>query len=101
MDDKTGHRIRPVAYKRCSQSIKTYGRKIRKFLQDQKNTLLTGFLLLISVVLLFAISAQLPPPVLQTAPNAMTQIDYSTFMDQVNIGNVAAVAVRVRHRTGR
>jgi ATP-dependent metalloprotease FtsH len=94
MDDKTGHPIRPQAYKRCSQSVKTYGRKTRKFLQDQKNTLLTGFLLLLSVVLLFAIFAQLPPPVMQTAPNAMTQIDYSTFMDQVKIGNVVAVAVR-------
>jgi ATP-dependent metalloprotease FtsH len=94
MDDKAGRRIWSQTYKRRSQSMKVYGRKARKFLQDQKNTLLTGFLLLLSVVLLFAVFGQLPPPVFQSVPNGMTQIDYGAFITQVNAGNVAAVAVR-------
>src|ERR1700680_4890731 len=94
MDDKAGRRIWTQTYKRRSQSVKVYGRKARKFLKDQKNTLLTGFVLLLSVVLLFAVFGQLPPPVFQSVPNGMTQIDYSAFITQVNAGNVAAVAGR-------
>jgi ATP-dependent metalloprotease FtsH len=94
MDDKAGRRIRVQTKRRRSQAVKTYGQKVQKFLQTQKNTLLTGFLLLISVVLLFALFGQLPPPALNSTPNGMTQIDYSAFVTQVKVGNVAAVAMR-------
>ncbi len=93
MDDKAGRRSRSQVDARRSQSVKTYVRKTQKFLQDQKNTLFTGFLLLLAVVLLFAVFGQLPPPVLKSVPNGMTEIDYSTFIAQVKSGNMAAVIV--------
>jgi cell division protease FtsH len=63
--------------------------------KEHKNTLFTSFLLLIVVVLLFGIFSQLKPPSsISTTPTGVTNIDYSTFIKQVNTGNVLAVTVR-------
>jgi len=94
MDDKASRRPRAEEYGRRRRQAKHYGRKIWKFLQTHKNTFFASFMLLLMVVLLFGIFSQFQPPTTNSAPNGETIIDYSTFIKQVNMGNVLAVVIR-------
>src|SRR6266567_1020525 len=95
MDDKAGRRNSMQVYKRRLGQARNYRRKVWRLAKEYKNTLFTSFLLLIVVVLLFGIFSQLKPPsTISTTPSGVTNIDYSTFIKQVNTGNVLAVTVR-------
>jgi len=101
MDDKASRRTKAEEQGRRHKpqqgvpQATNYGRKVWKFLQTHKNSLFTSFMLLSMVVLLFGIFSQLPsPPPANTAPNGETTIDYSTFVKQVQTGNMYAVAIR-------
>ncbi len=95
MDDKAGRRKGSALYGRRLGQARSYWRKVWRLAKEYKNTLFTGFLLLIVVALLFGIFSQLKPPTTSdTTPNGVTTIDYSTFVKQVTTGNVLAVTVR-------
>src|SRR5947209_9816967 len=51
-------------------------------------------LLLLLIVLLFGIASQLPAPIISVAPDGVTAIAYSTFVKQVEAGNVIAVTIQ-------
>src|SRR6266567_4012882 len=89
MDDKAGRRRKGTEYGRRQKQVHVYGRTVWKFLQNHKNSLLTCFMLLLLVVLLFGVFSQLQPPAPMTSvPAGETAADYSTFIRQVNNGNV-------------
>jgi cell division protease FtsH len=95
MDDKAGRRKKGVEYGRRRKQVHVYGRTVWKFLQNHKNSLLTCFMLLLLVVLVFGVFSQLQPPAPVTAvPVGETAADYSTFIQQINNGNVMAVSLR-------
>src|SRR5205823_3745859 len=66
-----------------------------KFLQAQKQNLLTSCLFLIATALLFGIFSQFQPPaVTKPVPDGVRVVDYSTFVGQVKAGNVLAVIMQ-------
>jgi ATP-dependent metalloprotease FtsH len=91
MDDKVERR-RKSAGRRWKQAMN--GQNVKKFVQAQKNTLLTCAMLLLSIGLLFGIFSQLQPPTTNTTPGGVTAINYSTFVQQVKVGNVMATTIR-------
>jgi|SRR5450755_317639 ATP-dependent metalloprotease FtsH len=91
MDDKAERRGKS-AKRRWKQAMN--GQNVKKFVQAQKNTLLTCAMLLLSIGLLFGIFSQLQPPTTNTTPGGVTAIDYSTFVQQVKAGNVMATTIR-------
>ncbi len=94
MDDKVSRRNKSEGYGRRPKQSKNGGRHFWKLLQTHKSAFLTSFMLLLLLVLLFGIASQLRPPVINSAPNGETVIDYSTFINQVEAGNVQAVTIR-------
>ena len=95
MDDNK-NRKRKVSKQTTRQSTPTKhsGRALLKLLTTYHTTILTCVLLTLMVGLLFGIFSQLHAPVANAAPNGVTTIDYSTFLQQVKTGNVVAVAVQ-------
>src|SRR5690242_3011809 len=71
-----------------------YGRQIERALYTHKSFLLTICLFFVSGLLLFALVSQLPTPTTNTVPAGETEIAYSTFLAQVQTGNVQAVALQ-------
>jgi cell division protease FtsH len=79
---------------RRSTSIQGNSRKLFSFLFNHSRAITTCVLLLFIVGLLFGIASQLRAPATQTAPNGVTTLDYTTFVQQVKTGNMAAVVVQ-------
>ncbi|QBD82218.1 ATP-dependent metallopeptidase FtsH/Yme1/Tma family protein [Ktedonosporobacter rubrisoli] len=94
MDDKASRRNGEDGNSRRQKQMRIDGRKVWKFLRDKKNILLASVLLLAIVALLFGIFSQFQPPATDFTPSGETAIDYSTFVKQVEAGNVLAVTVR-------
>jgi len=69
-------------------------KQIVKRLKTHKSTLVAGFLVTAIVLLLFGIFSQFQAPSTDEAPPGETSITYSTFLTQVNSGNVLAVTIR-------
>ncbi len=96
MDEKR-NRQRQLTVKRITRqlfSFKQHRRTARNFLSTQRTGLVTCALLLLVVGLLFGIFSQLRAPVVNSAPNGVATIDYSTFVQQVKTGDVVAVAIQ-------
>jgi ATP-dependent metalloprotease FtsH len=91
MDDKASRHGEAEAYGRRWKQVRN---KTWTFLKTHKNSLFTGAMLLLMLVLLFGIFGQLPPPTTNTTPNGVTAIDYSAFIQQVKSGNVQATVLR-------
>lgn len=68
-------------------------KQIVTFLKTHKSHVLAGFLVAAIVVLLFGIFSQFQPPSTDDVPGDETTINYSTFLTQVNSGNVLAVSI--------
>ncbi|HZU04073.1 MAG TPA: ATP-dependent zinc metalloprotease FtsH [Ktedonobacteraceae bacterium] len=94
MDDKGSRRRKSEGYERRHKQVKGYGRTVWKFLTTHRRILSTSILLLLIVVLLFGVSGQLQAPSANSVPNGVTAIDYSTFVKQVEAGNVIAVTMQ-------
>ncbi|MHB8597120.1 MAG: ATP-dependent zinc metalloprotease FtsH [Ktedonobacteraceae bacterium] len=94
MDDKEDRRFRLAEQRRHLKGMRNYRRNVPKFLKTHKQSFFTGFLLIAAFVLLFGLVSQLQPPLMSSTPNGVTVINYSTFVEQVNTGNVLAVTVQ-------
>src|SRR5438270_9041496 len=94
MDDMGSRRRKSEKYGWRHKQVKSYGRTVWKFLTTHRQTLLTSILLLLLVVLLFGLSGQLQAPTSNVVTNGVTAIDYSTFVKQVESGNVIAVTMQ-------
>jgi ATP-dependent metalloprotease FtsH len=94
MDDKASRRGKSEEYGPRRKRLQSYRQKVWKFLQTNKDTLFTSFMLLMVVVLLFGIFSQLQPPTISSTPSGETTIGYSSFVQQVNEGNVLAVSMQ-------
>jgi cell division protease FtsH len=94
MDDKAGRRMKPKMHRRRSKQIATYRREILGLLQKHRNTVFTSILLVVFIGLLFGLVSQIPVPATNTAPKGVTTVDYSTFVSQIQAGNVQAVAIQ-------
>lgn len=100
MDDMSSRRRRkPKEHGRrrmqwYAQQTKTYRKNVWKLLNEHKHTVLSSILLLILVVLLFGISGELQPPTVSNAPANAQVISYSSFIEQVKAGGIAAVVIQ-------
>src|SRR5690349_1720894 len=94
MDDKANRQHRFKKQERRSVDSKYFVRKAYKMIQTHRRACLTGFLCVAFIVLLFGIVAQLPVPIENNAPANVTTIDYTTFIKQVQTGNIEAVAIQ-------
>lgn len=82
-------------YKRNSVlNILKSRKQLVKFLKTYRSILTAGFLITAIVVLLFGIFSQFQGPTTDDIPAGETGITYSTFLNQVNAGNVMAVTIR-------
>ena len=89
MDGKGGRRLKVSERRR--KDLKSYEQNVSKFLKTYKRSLLTCALLIAMLALLFGIVSRFQAPSTNTPPNGVTVISYSTFVGQVNNGNVIAV----------
>ena len=94
MDDKASRRDKRIITQRRPKKTRNYRRDLWKFVQTHKNAVLTCVLLTLLVVLLFGILSQLQIPTTSSAPDGATTVNYSTLMEQVQSGNVVAVAIQ-------
>src|SRR5437764_13372833 len=94
MDDKASRRHQFKKQERRSVDSKNFVRKVYKTIQAHRRVCLTGLLCVAFIVLLFGIVAQLPGPIENNVPANVTAIDYTTFIRQVQVGNVEAVAIQ-------
>ena len=62
MDEKHNHRLDIIKDRRQRKDVKSYMHSISSFLHTQKQSLLTGFLLIVAAILLFGIFSQFQPP---------------------------------------
>lgn len=95
--DNTTNRERKSEASRSNRRVtvlKSNSRKLLKFLLHHYRTITTCVLLVLIVGLLFGIAGQLRAPATEVAPNGITTIDYSTFLQQVKTGNMVAVVLR-------
>ncbi len=76
------------------QNVRRCRRIISRFLQTQKQNLLTCCLFFAGVVLLFGIFMQFQPLLTSKPPNWVKVIGYSTFVRQVRARNVVAVIIQ-------
>ncbi|MFL5701721.1 MAG: ATP-dependent metallopeptidase FtsH/Yme1/Tma family protein, partial [Ktedonobacteraceae bacterium] len=89
MDGKGGRRLK--ASERRRKDMKSYEQNVSKFLKAYKRSLLTCILLIAMMGLLFGIVSRFQAPSINAPPNGVAVISYSTFVGQVNNGNVIAV----------
>jgi len=95
MDGKRHHLPMMVRDRREQhQNVRRCRRIISRFLQTQKQNLLTCCLLFAGVVLLFGIFMQFQPLLTSKPPDWVKVIGYSTFVRQVRARNVAAVIIQ-------
>ncbi len=101
MDDMGGRRSQSGSRRRRHKDVRNYGRNLKQsfakyveFFRTHKQSLLATALLALITVLLFGIFSQLQAPSTDTAPNGVTAVNYSTFVEQVKAGNVLAVAIQ-------
>lgn len=69
-------------------------RGITKSFKTHKKALLSGFLVVAIVLLLFGIFSQFHAPAANDVPGGEVSITYSAFLNQVNAGNVLATTIR-------
>src|SRR5438093_13481639 len=94
MDDKQSRRWYRVDRRLWYTVVRGYKSNISRVLHIQKQSLLTGALLVVIIVLLVGIFSQFKPPPTNTPPDGVTVIDYTTFVKQVKAGNVLAVMIQ-------
>ncbi len=100
MDNKSDHRWKLEDPWRRHQDTKSYRSTVSTFLREHKQSLLTGMLLFVLLVLLFGICSQLRAPITDNPPNGVTVVDYSTFVEQVKARNVRTVTIQGDELTG-
>ncbi len=93
MDEKHNHRLQ-IKDRQQRKNVKSYMHSISRFLHTQKQSLLTGFLLVVAAMLLFGIFSQFQPPRTSIPPEGVTVLDYRTFIEQVKARNVLAVVIQ-------
>ena len=94
MDEKHNHRLDIIKARRQRKDVKSYMHSISSFLHTQKQSLLTGFLLVVAAMLLLGIFSQFQPPRTSMPPDGATVLDYRTFLEQVKARNVLAVVIQ-------
>ncbi len=97
MDDKGGrrHKLAIRRGNRQKRSVRDYQKAIVKFVKEHRQRVFTGVLLIAITALLFGIASMLPTPVATaTPPEGVTAVSYSTFIQQVEAGNVQAVRIQ-------
>ncbi len=100
MDDKTSRRDKSGVYERRRKQVISSGRKVWQMLRTHRTVLVTCILLCAFVVLLFAVLSQLPGTTTNAAPAGVTSVNYSTFVGQVNNGNVLAAVIQGNNVNG-
>ena len=88
MDSKSDHRWKLEGPWRRHQNTTSYRSAVARFLRTHKQSLLTGMLLFVLLVLLFGIFSQVPTPVMDNPPSGVTVVNYSTFVQQVKARNM-------------
>jgi len=91
MENKSGRRWKLEGLWHRRQDTTPSRFPVATFFREHKQTFLAGSLLFVFLVLLFAISSQLRPPVTDNPPPGVTAVSYSTFVEQVKARNMRAV----------
>ena len=91
--DGNGDRQMKTRWRRYT-NVQKHGRNVVRFLNTHKQLLLTSVLVIMFVGLLFGVASRLQAPSSNTAPNGVTEISYSAFLDQLKAGNVQAATLQ-------
>ncbi len=98
MDKMDSHRTKARVpgrwQKRPNQKKNDVSRRIWQSMKTYKRLFVTGVLLVVLLGLLFGIASKLSAPVVSTAPPDVTTVSYSGFVEQIEAGNVLAVAIQ-------
>ncbi|HWZ20159.1 MAG TPA: ATP-dependent zinc metalloprotease FtsH [Ktedonobacteraceae bacterium] len=94
MDGKGSRRFSSENDRPRRRNVVEFGKKCTKFLVIHRQSLLAGILLTGMVILLFSVFSRLQAPSLNTPPGGTTAVDYSTFKEQIRVGNVLAVSIQ-------
>jgi ATP-dependent metalloprotease FtsH len=100
MDNKSGRRWKLEDPWRRHQDTRSYRSTVLKFFREHKQSLLTGMLLFVFLVLLFGILSQLQVPITDNPPSGVTVVNYSTFVEQVKARNMLTVTIQGDRLTG-
>src|SRR5947208_1622994 len=100
MDGNGGRRLKSKARWRRYTDISSLGRPVLAYLKTHKQLLFSGVLLLMAIGLLFGLASKLQAPITNAPPNGVTVISYSTFLEQVQAGNVQAVTLQGKDING-
>src|ERR1700687_3288763 len=94
MDGKGSRRFSSENDRPRRRNVVEFGKKCTKFLVIHRQSLLAGILLTGMVILLFSVFSRLQAPSLNTPPGGTTAVEYSTFKEQIRVGNVLAVSIQ-------
>ncbi|HEX6554024.1 MAG TPA: ATP-dependent metallopeptidase FtsH/Yme1/Tma family protein, partial [Ktedonobacteraceae bacterium] len=100
MDNKSDRRWKLENLWHRHQDARSSRSPVAKFLREHKQSLLTGILLFVLLVLLFGIFSQMPAPLTDNPPNGVTVVSYSTFVQRVKAGNIRTVTIQGDELTG-
>ena len=100
MDSKSDRRWKLDDQRLRHQDTTSYRSTVARFLRTHKQSLLTGMLLFVLLVLLFGIFSQVPTPAMDTPPSGVTVVDYSTFVEQLKARNMLRVTIQGDELTG-
>jgi cell division protease FtsH len=98
MKSKDSCRIKPAQH--LPRRKQTHASQFAKFLNERRRDVQTCLLLMVLFALLFGISIQLPPPIMNTFPQGATVVDYTTFISQVKAGNMQTATIQGDELTG-
>ncbi len=94
MDGKGSRRLSSENDRPRRRNVFEFGKKFTKFLVIHKQSVLAGILLTGMVILLFGVFSRFQAPSLNTPTGGTTVVNYSTFKDQIRVGNVLAVSIQ-------
>lgn len=100
MNDKSDRQFKTEDHWKHHNNQSSKHHSVTKFLKEHKQSVGTGVLIGIMLVLLFGISSQLQGPPTSQPPAGVTVVDYGTFVAQVKTGNILSVAIRGNQITG-
>jgi cell division protease FtsH len=95
MDGKGSRRLL-LAHERPRRrrSVVDFRKKCKEILVKHRQSCLAGILIAGIVILLFGVFSRLQAPYFNSPPAGTNAVDYSTFEEQVNAGNVLAVSIQ-------
>jgi cell division protease FtsH len=94
MDGKGTRRLSSAHDRPRRRNVVDFRKKCKEFLVTHRQSFLAGILITGIVMLLFGVFSRFQAPSFNTLSGGTTVVNYSTFKEQVNAGNVLAVSIQ-------